>query len=102
MEEGGTHLVHDYGRAVTQVGDALVGEVKNATWRGDEDMNLAVKPHDVLLQTRAASRHHNLDVHVLPELLAHLRGLQSELACGHKDECCTTRQIHPARYILRR
>lgn len=46
-------LVHDEGRAILEVGDALVSEVEHTPGRADQDVHHVVQTHDVVLQGRA-------------------------------------------------
>ena len=80
--------------ALVQDADALVGQVEHTPGSSDENVDCVVQAHDVVLQARASRRHHDLDPHVLAELLADLRAgnqpRQAVRSCGPnlKGEMC--------------
>eukprot|EP00760_Papus_ankaliazontas_P008881 PhM_4_TR13942/c4_g1_i1/m.5384 len=79
-------LVEDHHVAAREVGDVLGGQVEHTAGRRDEDVHGVVQTHDVLAEGRAAGRDHDVHLHVLSELLRHLRRLEGELARGHEEE----------------
>jgi hypothetical protein len=90
---GRDYLVHDHERASAEVGDLLLGEIEHSTWCGYQDVNDVVEPHDVLLEAGTTSGDHDLHVHVLAELFAHLRCLQRQLSRGDEDEGCARKSV---------
>jgi hypothetical protein len=79
-------LVHDKGRALAQVGDALAGEVEDPAGRADEDVDRLGQAHDVVLERRSARRDHDVDAEVLAERLGHLRRLERKLPRRHEQQ----------------
>lgn len=79
-------LVHDEHGARVHDGEALLHEIEDTAWRGDDHVHLLLQTHDVLLEVRAASGRHHLAAHVLAQLDADLARLQRELACWHDYE----------------
>ena len=94
---GATYLIHDHDVTLAEVGDALICKIENTTGRGDHNMHGIVQTHNVVLEARTTGTHHHLDVHMFSELLADLRGLQSQFAGGNQDQHCSTRHTKVSR-----
>ena len=78
-------LVHDEHGARVHDGEALLHEIEDTAWRGDDHVHLLLQTHDVLLEVGAASCGHHLAAHVLAQLDADLARLQSELTSWHDN-----------------
>lgn len=79
-------LVQDEHRHAREVRDLLLCEVEDAPRRRHDDVHRVVEPHDVVLQRGPPRRRHHLRLGVPPQVLAHLRCLEDELARGDQDE----------------
>lgn len=79
-------LVQHEHLALRHVRHLLVHQVEDATGRRDDQLHLLVDAHDVVLEVRAARRHHHADVHVLGQFDADLRRLQGQFARRHNDQ----------------
>lgn len=79
-------LVQHQHLAVRHVRHLLVHQVEDAAGRRNDQLHLLVDAHNVVLEVRAARRHHHTNVHVLGQLDADLGRLQRQFASGHDDQ----------------
>lgn len=79
-------LVHDKDGALAQVGDALAGQVEDATGRADEDVDGFAEAHNVVAEGGPSRRDHDVDPGVFAERLADLTRLECEFSRRHEEE----------------
>ena len=89
LEFGGEKLiglVHNQHVALAQITDLLLGKIQNTTRGSDQEMDGLVQTNDIVLQVGTTGGHHDGEFAVLSELLANLRGLESQLTSGDKNQ----------------
>ncbi len=83
------YLVHHEHSALVELCDFLAGKIQDASRSGDHDVHHGVESHDVVPKACTASRDHDFDAQVLAQLLAHLAGLERQLASWNEHHSCS-------------
>lgn len=79
-------FVHDKNRTFAEVSDALTGKVEDTAGCTNKNVDVLAETHDIVLESRASSGHHDLNTHVLSEHFAYLRRLEGEFSSRDKEE----------------
>lgn len=86
------HLIHCKHPASAKLCNALLWQIQNPARGCHYNMNFLAEAHNIIFQACSSCGHKHFHAHVLPQLFAYLTGLESELPCWYKNECCTERR----------